>query len=71
VIFKQFTIYSASEMSASIAYIAAATNRFNQAADVSPSSNLIAFGSSRLLALWNLDVSPFVLNPLQVLYNPL
>jgi len=44
-------------MKASTAYIAAATNRFNQAADVNPSSNLIAFASSRLLALWNLNVS--------------
>jgi hypothetical protein len=44
-------------MTASTAYIAAATNRFNQAADISPSSNLIAFASSRLLALWNLNVT--------------
>ncbi|KAF9055147.1 WD40 repeat-like protein [Hymenopellis radicata] len=43
---------------ASIAYISAATNRFTQAAAVSPSGSLIAFGSSNLVALWNLETSP-------------
>lgn len=38
-------------MSISTTYIAAAANRFSQTADVSPSS-LVAFGSSRLIALW-------------------
>ncbi|KAF8165405.1 WD40 repeat-like protein [Crassisporium funariophilum] len=39
----------------SLAYISASINRFNEAADVSPSSSLIAFGSSKLVCLWNLD----------------
>ena len=44
-------------MVASTAYIAAATNRFNQAADVwHGSSDLIIFGSSHLLALWDVQV---------------
>ncbi|KAF8974286.1 WD40-repeat-containing domain protein [Flammula alnicola] len=43
-------------MATSLVYVAAATNRFNQAADISPSS-LIAFGSSNLIALWDLDVN--------------
>ena len=44
-------------MSATLVYVAASTNRFSDAADVSPSSSVIAFGSSRLLALWHVDVS--------------
>jgi hypothetical protein len=44
-------------MSANLVYVAASTNRFSDAADVSPSSSVIAFGSSRLLALWHVDVS--------------
>jgi hypothetical protein len=44
-------------MSATLAYVAASTNRFSNAAGVSPSSSVIAFGSSRLLALWHVDVS--------------
>ena len=44
-------------MSATLTYVAASTNRFSNAADVSPSSSIIAFGSSRLLALWHVDVS--------------
>ncbi|KDR83805.1 hypothetical protein GALMADRAFT_236196 [Galerina marginata CBS 339.88] len=44
-------------MSSSIIYVTAACNRFSPAADVSPSSSLIAFGSSRLVALWDLDGS--------------
>jgi hypothetical protein len=44
-------------MSATLVYVAASTNRFSDAADVSPSSSVIAFGSSRLLALWHADVS--------------
>ncbi|KIK06761.1 hypothetical protein K443DRAFT_88816 [Laccaria amethystina LaAM-08-1] len=39
---------------ASIAYIAASVNRFNQAGDVS-SESLLAFGSSRLVGLWNIN----------------
>ena len=44
-------------MSATLVYVAASTNRFSDAADISPSSSVIAFGSSRLLALWHVDVS--------------
>jgi hypothetical protein len=44
-------------MSATLVYVAASTNRFGDAADVSSSSSVIAFGSSRLLALWHVDVS--------------
>ena len=44
-------------MSATLVYVAASTNRFSDATDVSPSSSIIAFGSSRLLALWHVDVS--------------
>jgi elongator complex protein 2 len=44
-------------MSATLAYVAASTNRFSNTADVSPSSSAIVFGSSRLLALWHVDVS--------------
>lgn len=43
-------------MPSDLIYVAAACNRFSQAADVSPSSSLVAFGSSSLLALWDLDV---------------
>ncbi|KAF8076319.1 WD40-repeat-containing domain protein [Lyophyllum atratum] len=40
-------------MASSTAYIAAATNRYPQAASISPSS-LAAFGSSNLVALWDI-----------------
>jgi len=53
--FGSFT--SKASMVASTAYIAAATNRFNQAADIwHGSSDLIVFGSSHLLALWDVQV---------------
>ncbi|KAF8913841.1 WD40-repeat-containing domain protein [Gymnopilus junonius] len=42
-------------MTGSLSYVTAACNRFGQAADISPSSSLISFGSSRLVALWNLE----------------
>ncbi|TFY72495.1 hypothetical protein EVG20_g495 [Dentipellis fragilis] len=42
-------------MSATTDYIAAATNRFNHAADVSTSTNLTAFASGKLIALWQTD----------------
>ncbi|KAF8627187.1 hypothetical protein AX15_004505 [Amanita polypyramis BW_CC] len=40
-------------MSISTLYVSAAANRFSQTADVSPAS-LVAFGSSRLIALWHI-----------------
>ncbi|KAK2466162.1 hypothetical protein APHAL10511_001804 [Amanita phalloides] len=40
-------------MAISTLYVAAATNRFSQTADVS-SASLVAFGSSRLIALWHI-----------------
>ncbi|KAF9226501.1 WD40 repeat-like protein [Gyrodon lividus] len=43
------------ELEVSTAYISASTNRFNRSADVSPSSTLVAFGTGRLVALWNFD----------------
>ena len=43
-------------MPTSLVYAAASTNRFSQVADVSPSSSLIAFGSSSLIVLWDLEV---------------
>ena len=55
-------------MSATLVYVAASTNRFSNAADVSPSSFVIAFGSSRLLALWHTDVS---LSPPNLIFGPL
>ena len=42
-------------------YIAASANRFNHAAHVSPDCTLVAFGSGRLVALWNVDASRPVL----------
>ncbi|KAF5322837.1 hypothetical protein D9619_000370 [Psilocybe cf. subviscida] len=54
----------APNMAARLLYVAAATNRFSQAADIytlsDSSSNatcpsLVAFGSSKLVALWDLD----------------
>ncbi|KAN0097379.1 WD40-repeat-containing domain protein [Tylopilus felleus] len=39
----------------STTYIAAAANRFSNVADVSPDSALVAFGSCRLVAFWNVD----------------
>ncbi|KAH9482449.1 Elongator complex protein 2 [Psilocybe cubensis] len=42
-------------MPTDLIYVAAACNRFNQAGDVSPSTSLIAFGSSSLVALWDLS----------------
>lgn len=39
----------------STAYIAASTNRYNHTADVS-SKSLVAFGSSKLVALWDASV---------------
>ncbi|KIY73702.1 WD40 repeat-like protein [Cylindrobasidium torrendii FP15055 ss-10] len=39
-------------------YISVSANRFPEAASISPSGNLVAFGSSHLLALWNLQTSP-------------
>ena len=41
----------------STAYITASANRFNHTAHVSPDSTLVAFGSGRLVALWNVDAS--------------
>jgi elongator complex protein 2 len=41
------------QASATVAYIAAAANRFPFAADISPES-LVAFGSHKLISLWNL-----------------
>lgn len=41
------------QASATVAYIAAAANRFPYAADISPGS-LIAFGSHKFISLWNL-----------------
>ncbi len=43
-------------MSTSLVYAAASSNVFSQVADVSPSSSLIAFGSSSLIVLWDLEV---------------
>ena len=54
---RQFQNTSNLNMSATLVYVAASTNRFSDVADVSPSSSVIAFGSSRLLALWQVDVS--------------
>ncbi|PPQ71775.1 hypothetical protein CVT26_007609 [Gymnopilus dilepis] len=42
-------------MTATLSYVAAACNRFGQAADISPSSSIVAFGSSRFVALWDLE----------------
>ncbi|KAI9574602.1 WD40-repeat-containing domain protein [Boletus coccyginus] len=39
----------------STAYIAASANRFNHAAHVSQSSTLVAFGTGRLIAFWDVD----------------
>ncbi|KAK0242692.1 WD40-repeat-containing domain protein [Armillaria nabsnona] len=44
-------------MNVSTAYIAAATNRFCQAADAS-STSLIAFGSANLVCLWDIAADP-------------
>lgn len=41
---------------ASAAYIAASVNRFSHAAD-SSNQSLVAFGSSKFVALWTVDVS--------------
>jgi len=41
------------QASATVAYIAAAANRFPYAADISPGS-LVAFGSHKFVSLWNL-----------------
>lgn len=57
-------------MSASLVYVAASTNRFSDAADVSPSSSFIAFGSSRLLALWHVDVSLLPEAPPNLIFGP-
>ncbi|KIM46249.1 hypothetical protein M413DRAFT_16963 [Hebeloma cylindrosporum] len=42
-------------MVATLVYVSAATNRFSQAADISPSSSLVSFGSARSVALWDLE----------------
>ena len=42
------------QASATVAYIAAAANRFPYAADTSPES-LVAFGSHKFVSLWNLQ----------------
>lgn len=57
-------------MSATLVYVAASTNRFSDAADVSPSSSVIAFGSSRLLALWHADVSLAPEAPPNLVFGP-
>jgi hypothetical protein len=51
---KQLTFgcFSLSMTRISVAYISASTNRHNRAAAVS-SESLIAFGSSKLIALWD------------------
>ena len=41
------------QASATVAYIAAAANRFPYTADISPES-LVAFGSHKFVSLWNL-----------------
>ena len=41
------------QATATVAYIAAAANRFPHAADISPES-LVAFGSHKFVSLWNL-----------------
>ncbi|KAH7887804.1 WD40-repeat-containing domain protein [Phlebopus sp. FC_14] len=43
------------KLQVSTAYISASTNRFSHAAHVSPSASLVAFGTGRLVALWNID----------------
>ncbi|KAF8842300.1 WD40 repeat-like protein [Paxillus ammoniavirescens] len=43
------------KLQVSTAYIAASTNRSNRSAHISPNSTLVAFGSGRLVALWNID----------------
>lgn len=42
------------QASASVAYIAAAANRFPYTTDISPES-LVAFGSHKFVSLWNLN----------------
>lgn len=51
-------------LSASTAHISASTNRFNHAADASTSS-LIACGSGKLIALWNIQVSDLAMTSMQ------
>jgi len=41
------------QATATVAYVAAAANRFPHAADISPES-LVAFGSHKFVSLWNL-----------------
>ncbi|KIJ69988.1 hypothetical protein HYDPIDRAFT_104660 [Hydnomerulius pinastri MD-312] len=43
------------ELQVSTSYISASTNRFNRSAHLSPDSTLVAFGTGRLVALWNID----------------
>jgi elongator complex protein 2 len=50
----QITRVRMAQASASVAYIAAAANRFPYTADISPES-LVAFGSHKFVSLWNLD----------------
>ena len=40
---------------ASASYISAAANRFSHVADTS-SENLVAFGASKFVAIWSVDV---------------
>lgn len=45
------------QIKVSSAYISASANRFNHVAHVSPNSTLVAFGTGRFVALWNIDAS--------------
>lgn len=44
-----------------VVYTTASTNRYFQAANVSP-EGLVAFGAGNLLALWNTEVCIFILS---------
>ncbi|KAI6105643.1 WD40-repeat-containing domain protein [Pisolithus sp. B1] len=44
-----------SKLQVSSAYISAATNRFNEAAALSPDSTTVAFATGSLIALWDID----------------
>jgi elongator complex protein 2 len=41
----------------SVEYISASANRFNRTAAASPGTSIVAFGSGKLVALWDAQVS--------------
>ena len=45
-------------MTSRFSYISLSANRFHKCMSIEPAGSLVAFGSNKYVALWQLDVSP-------------